>query len=43
METLQDAIEKKVKNIKNSKILGMPLFETPDTIEDISLPKELNP
>ena len=43
VESLQDSIHNKVKNIKNSKLLGMRLFEKPQNTKDISLPKELKP
>ena len=43
VESLQDSIHKKVENIKNSKLLGMRLFEKPQNTKDISLPKELKP
>ena len=43
VESLQDSLHNKVANIKNSKLLGMRLFETPQDTKDISLPKELKP
>ena len=43
VESLQDSINSKVEDIKNSKFLGMRLFETPQGAKDISLPKELKP
>ena len=43
VESLQDSIRFKVENIRNSKLFGMRLFETPQSTEDISLPKELKP
>ena len=43
VEVLQDSIRKKVENIKNSKFLGIRLFEKPRDTDDISLPRELKP
>ena len=43
VESLQDKISNKVKNIKNSEFLGMRLFEKPQGTKDISLPQELKP
>ena len=43
VKSLQDLIHTKVEYIKNSEFLGMPLFETTQDTEDISLPKELKP
>lgn len=43
VESLQDSISNKVAQIKKSKFLGVNLFETPRSNEDISLPNELNP
>lgn len=43
VESLQDLIHNRVEQIKNSELLGMRLFETPQDTQDISLPKELKP
>ena len=43
VESVQDLIHNKVKDIKNSEFLGMRLFEKLQDTEDISLPRELKP
>ena len=43
VESLQDLVHNRVEQIKNSELLGMRLFETPQDTKDISLPKELKP
>ena len=43
VESLQDKISNKIKNIKNSEFLGIRLFEKPQGTKDISLPRELKP
>ena len=43
VESLQNLVHNRVEQIKNSELLGMRLFETPQDTKDISLPKELKP
>ena len=43
VESVQDLIHNKVKDIKNSEFLGMRLFEKLQDTKDISLPRELKP